>query len=561
MEYFLIVLAFSLVPFIGICLQNVDSSQSRNPDCFRSNNVEEGLLEYFLDSLSMVGFKGFDRSFLSAKAVQIAAVIIHTSNGLLLQKLIDNFLKLQRDYVQHVRGSCSTLMCVLFAVHSTRIVLLKDTTMGSLSILLSLSFGLIGSILALNFLNLYNNGVSSIHSLSIFVASSIMLFLSAMANISTLMISIIIIIAVATGALKLQKHSSTWIDIFNRILLPSSCMVFVSFIYFYNGNSNITEGFSKIRSEGEFFNDLSEAVDFPQHFLQTFQVKTKALIFVSNYIEEKISTLKALQFNSEIQLETIYPLFEVATVITLLIALILQIVSSIVRWKSISNFTFSCLGLLALLAGACSSLKLSNKDSPHYDKLAIGLYSYVPSSFLTFCLAVALADACSVPVLSGSESYTLGTPETVVLIKPEAKQSVLYESLMSVIHTLFKKRKQLDVETTRYMDDRSKTELRGELVRLDQQRMANSPVKSKGSKDRRDEGRRVHTTPKTTYLANKAFQLMVLTALIMSIETIYTSFNPEQRCFFKSPVADTSKGRRGRGRDQKEDMVFVCCPL
>jgi hypothetical protein len=390
MEYFLIVLAFSLVPFTGIFLQNVDSSLSRNPDCFRSNNVEEGVLEYFLDSLSMVGFKEFDRFSLSAQAVQIAAVIVHTSNGLLLQKLIDNFLKLQRDYAQHIRSSCSALLCVLFAVHSTRIILLKDSSMGSLSILLSLSFGLIGSIFALNFLHIYNNGASSIYSISLFVASSTMLFLSAMANIPTLMISIIIIVAVATGILRLQKRSSTWIDIFNRILLPSCCMVFVSFIYFYDGNSNVTEEFYKTRSKSEFFNDLSEAtsrtIDFPQHFLQIFQAKTKALIFVSTYVEEKLSTLKAFQFNSEIQLNHLYPLFEVATVIFLLIALIWQLVSSIVRWKPISNFTFSCLGLITLLGGACSSLKLSNKEAPQFDKLAISLYSYVPSSFLTFCL-------------------------------------------------------------------------------------------------------------------------------------------------------------------------------
>jgi hypothetical protein len=350
MEYFLIVLAFSLVPFIGIFLQNVDSSLSKNPDCFRSNNVEEGMLEYFFDSLYAVGFKGFDRSSLPAQAVQIAAIIIHTSNGLLLQKFINNYLNFYRGYEEIIRSSCSSLMCVLFAVHSTRIALLKDSTVGSLSILLSLTLGLIGLIFALNFLNFYNNGASGLYSFCVFVASSIMLLLSAIANI--LMISMIMIVAILTGILRLQKRSSTWIDIFTRIILPSCCMVFVSCIYFYNRDSNVTEEFSKIRNESEFFNDLSEPTSlttaFPQLLLQAFQA---LLNFISTYIEEKVSIMKALQLNSDIQLDDIYPLIEVAAVITIVAALVLQLVSSFVGWKSMSNFTFSCFAFIALLLG------------------------------------------------------------------------------------------------------------------------------------------------------------------------------------------------------------------
>jgi hypothetical protein len=36
---------------------------------------------------------------------------------------------------------------------------------------------------------------------------------------------------------------------------------------------------------------------------------------------------------------------------------------------------------------------------------------------------------------------------------------------------------------------------------------------------------------------------------------------PSIQCFFKAPAADPLKRRRGEGKDQKEDMVLVCCPL
>ena len=172
------------------------------------------------------------------------------------------------------------------------------------------------------------------------------------------------------------------------------------------------------------------------------------------------------------------------------------------------------------------------------------------------CIAVALADAWAAPILTteSGAGVTSRSIETVVLTRERGTPS-LYESMSSAVRRMILGEGGLDKQTTQYLDTQSRLELQGELRRLEQQRRANtntepaSPARSVVSSPRSMRGREresssmsvplsmlvkgnpslVRTTPSRGCLANKAFQLMALAAMSITLETAYRSFHPEPR--------------------------------
>ena len=171
-------------------------------------------------------------------------------------------------------------------------------------------------------------------------------------------------------------------------------------------------------------------------------------------------------------------------------------------------------------------------------------------------IAVALADAWAAPILTteSGAGVTSRSIETVVLTRERGTPS-LYESMSSAVRRMILGEGGLDKQTTQYLDTQSRLELQGELRRLEQQRRANtntepaSPARSVVSSPRSMRGREresssssvsvsmlvkgnpslVRTTPSRGCLANKAFQLMALAAMSITLETAYRSFHPEPR--------------------------------
>ena len=165
--------------------------------------------------------------------------------------------------------------------------------------------------------------------------------------------------------------------------------------------------------------------------------------------------------------------------------------------------------------------------------------------------AVALADAWAAPILT-KESGTgvrARSIETVVLTRERSTPS-LYESMSSTVRRMILGEGRLDKHTTQYLDAQSRVELQGELRRLEQERRANTespstPPRSVGVLDvsisKLLKGKEsmsmlvkgnpslVRTTPSRGCLANKAFQLMALAALSITLETSYRSYHPEPR--------------------------------
>jgi hypothetical protein len=58
------------------------------------------------------------------------------------------------------------------------------------------------------------------------------------------------------------------------------------------------------------------------------------------------------------------------------------LVGDALRWKSLSNFNFSCLAYIVLILGTLRS----NNEINHVDILDVSMHSYLPSGFLSFCL-------------------------------------------------------------------------------------------------------------------------------------------------------------------------------
>ena len=213
--------------------------------------------------------------------------------------------------------------------------------------------------------------------------------------------------------------------------------------------------------------------------------------------------------------------------------------------------------------------------------------------------AVALADAWAAPILTtGSGARAI---ETVVLTRERGTPS-LSESLSILVRRLVG-HTALDKQTTQFMDSQSRNELQAELRRLEQERRANTSSggtlcaswSGKGSSLVKGNPSLVRTTPSKSWLANKAYQLMVLAAILVSLETLYRSYHPEPRvsatysnlcvcfvsnqpsrltfaqlffnlslqCFFRAPAVSKAPRGWGRGQGDMKDqgMVFVCCPL
>ena len=148
---------------------------------------------------------------------------------------------------------------------------------------------------------------------------------------------------------------------------------------------------------------------------------------------------------------------------------------------------------------------------------------------------MALADAWAAPILTTESGTGLSgrSIETVVLTRERGAPS-LYESVSSAVRRMVLGERGLDKKTTQYLDAQSRLELQGELRRLEQERRANtdSPriggdgsrsVKGKESVLRGNPSL-VRTTPSRGCLANKAFQLMALAAILFFVQALHRCY-------------------------------------
>ena len=156
---------------------------------------------------------------------------------------------------------------------------------------------------------------------------------------------------------------------------------------------------------------------------------------------------------------------------------------------------------------------------------------------------MALADAWAAPILTtesgaGARARSI---ETVVLTRERSRPS-LYESMTRAVKRLILGEGRLDKQTTQFLDAQSRQELERELRRLEQERKANTESPSfrvLSNSTRSPKGKEsmlvggnaslVRTTPSRGCLANKAFQLMALAAISITLETSYRSYHPEPR--------------------------------
>jgi hypothetical protein len=161
----------------------------------------------------------------------------------------------------------------------------------------------------------------------------------------------------------------------------------------------------------------------------------------------------------------------------------------------------------------------------YLDTLYGSLESYASSSFLSFCLAVALADAWAAPILPTQSRASNKGVETVVLRRSSVVLP-LYQSILSVAKFFSRGYKILDEDSTKDMDENSKMLLRDELRRLEQERRVNSEVPSStslinGKRRREHTLSLVGSTPRKGYLVNKAYQLMTLAAIALALHAYH----------------------------------------
>lgn len=392
----LILLFFSIAPFTGIFLHSFVTEISDNPDCLHNDVDKRGLVTYLFDSLLAMEFRGSGGNIFSGRRVaQLGAVLIHCSNSLLLYTFIDEYLMFQRRYGLQIRSSCSAVMTVLFAAHSMRIAVLKDSTMTSLTLLLSVTFALIGLIYGLNFLTAYNNNETSVRTLVLFLVSSSCLTVSAIAHASSTLIPVIAVIGILMRKLRLQQRGMNWVDRAILVVSVLCCsMIYLSSLRIRSVQSN--------RDAQQILNSLTALPPPPSAittvFLELYQASSnvvKSQLGVSanfdpDYTIDALEALRPMQQSTKNSVgggKKLFVLLDLIVVLSLVLSLLLKGLWDGVRWGSMSNLTFSCLAYVSLLTVACAPSSLgSGGDLLHFDTLAISMQSYVPSCFLSFCL-------------------------------------------------------------------------------------------------------------------------------------------------------------------------------
>ena len=437
MRHILVVLAFSIIPFGGIFFYDFDTTLSDNPDCLRNDSDKTGFIKSIIGMLFMISTNASGGQIISVRrVVQLAAALLHSLNSILLLTLIDEYLIFQRRYGQQIRSACGTVMTLLFAAHSMRIAVLKDSTTSSLALLLSLSFSLCGLIVGLNFLSVYNSNKTKLSTLILFVLSCLLQTIGIVLHSSTAIIPFILIAGISMSKLRIHRRAVNWIDTMIAIGTITCCYILyltwtrnsnimnsnmnesTSMKEYTSTSTNTVSGTSTSINDQQMFNifkpdSAPSASSVLRSFLEIYQSASNVLKaqigfppnFDPDYALNKLKVLSSIQGSLQGSLQIkkmrnmrgnglemsgdlgLMSILDLVVVMTIIMSLIIKCVYDIIRYRTMSNLNFSCLAFIVLITVACAPSDLgADGDLLHFDTLAISMQSYIPSCFLSFCL-------------------------------------------------------------------------------------------------------------------------------------------------------------------------------
>jgi hypothetical protein len=336
--------------------------------------------------------KGFLNLVYDSQTILLLTIPLIAINACLLLIFTNKFLTKQRLYSQRLRDVSCTIANLVFVLQPSRIDDLRrgDASMASLLNMLSICFCLIGSIVYFEFISRKVFGY-----LPMFLCFSSFLFFTTGTVIDTSSLSLPIVLIAAV--------------IFNQIKCPSvvayrvTCLMAVIIVIILS--STCDYDIAKLIPPTVFFKEIQfkdafqRCVDaLPKAGLEA-QTMTRYLLF-KNPITTVSGTVKSLHYY--INITAPYKLIIASTLL----------LGDALRWKSLSNFNFSCLAYIVLILGTLHS----SDELYHVDILDVSMHSYLPSGFLSFCLAVALSDALSTPMLSSTGIHTSDTVYTYIHI-------------------------------------------------------------------------------------------------------------------------------------------------
>lgn len=336
--------------------------------------VQRRFIPQIKDILKLKSFesaleKGFLHFVFDSQTILLLTIPIIAINSSFLLIFCDKFLAKQRLYSLRLRDYSCTIANVVFILQPSRIDTMRDASMASLLYMLSVCFCLIGAIIYLEFLSRKDFGY---YSMVLCLSSCLLFIAGVVVDISSISLPIVVIAAVIFNQIKCASVGAYRFSYLISVVI----LVFTAgSVLDYSHASNLKSLFTREISFQQIF---EQSVNAPQKFGSEAAKMMRYLLF-----NDPLSTASSAMTNLNHYFNIIAP-FKLVIATTFFIILLLW---EALRWRSISNFTFSCLAFIALIVGTCTPFTLGSSNDPfHVDILAVGMHSYLPSSFLSFCL-------------------------------------------------------------------------------------------------------------------------------------------------------------------------------
>ena len=390
---YLIILAFSTIPFSGIFLTPTNSIYS-NCAYYSSNDAGcTSSLKALFDYLSATEFMAFIKLLLpEGKLLQLTAALIHSLNSLLLFTLLDDMLYFIRLYGKYIRRACSAVMTIIFASNSMQIALIKLSTMKSLVFMASMSFLLAASVVAIKFLKARNNNKSFMRCHVLFLATC--LFLTFAALIDTKSMTITLIVA---GTIAMDKV---------RQYLPLRWVEKLTFLAILLWSYLFCIRFMQCSLVGDVVRELlvfSKPVSLLNHIISITHMLSAHCHHLSNLTRtllgapadrnpectaDKLESLGKILVN----LKGTKWMIDMSSILDILAVMAIIVVFCFLRFLWITcrggyfNYvTFSCIFLPVYMLSSATSPIVDN-IVPGLHALEISMMCYMPSCFLSICL-------------------------------------------------------------------------------------------------------------------------------------------------------------------------------
>lgn len=395
---YLIILAFSTIPFSGIFLTQLNGFYSSDAHCLSNDTHYTSSLKASLDYLSTSEFMASIKLQLpDGKLPQLTAALIHSLNSLLLFTFLDDFLYFKRQYGKYIRRACSAVMTIIFASNSMQVALIKLSAMKSLVLLISTSFLLAASVVAIKFLKARDCNQSFMRCHVLLLATC--LFLTCAALIDTKSIAITLTIA---GAIAMDRV---------RLYLPLRWVEKLTFLVFLSWSYLFIIQFMQCTWVGDVVTELlvfSKPTSLLHHIISITHTLSSHCHHMSKLIRtllgapadynpectaDKLESLRNVFFN----LKGTQWMINMSSILDIVTVMAMIILFCFVRFLWITSrggyfnyITFSC---FILPIYQLSSLTIPVVDRAETKSFLPGLHTlensmrcYIPSCFLSICL-------------------------------------------------------------------------------------------------------------------------------------------------------------------------------